>query len=264
MPVKWNRKEWVRVLLYVLLIFFTIPVTRKIQGLVYTSVGREFFTYLVLSVVACGLTGLIYFFIFKLKVKEISQYVWITICAGLYIYLTIQLRKIPEESIHLIEYGLLSYFVFKALSHRIQDWTIYITGSLVVSLIGITDEVIQWMIPKRYWDFRDIGINIFAGVVFQLLIWKGIKPDIISKPLKKISIRILVGVLTVDLFLFGLCLSNTPDAVKRYTAIIKSLSWLQAEEPMSEFGYVKTAWLLIFILLFAAWMLAARWIKKAE
>ncbi|MBI5099364.1 MAG: VanZ family protein [Nitrospirae bacterium] len=260
----WNRKAWLWVLLYAFLIFFTIPVSRKIQGFIYNLFGREFFTYSVIFVVICGLAVFLYFFIFKLKIKNISQYVWIFICAGLYIYFTIQLRRFPEEATHLIEYGLLSYFVFKALSHRIQDWTVYITTILIVSFIGTIDEGIQWMTPKRYWDFRDVGINMLGGVILQLTIWKGIKPDVISRPLKKLSVKILIIVFSIDLIVLGLCLSNTPQAVNRYTAVFQSLSWLRAEEPMSKFAFLKTMWVLILISLITIWVLSARWLKRLK
>jgi len=258
----WSRKEWVWTFLYALLIFFTIPVSRKIQGFIYNLFGRQFFTYSVLFVVGCVLVVFLYFFIFKLKIKNISQYVWIVICAGLYIYFTIRLKRFPEEATHLIEYGLLSYFVFKALSHRIHDWTVYITTILIVSFIGTVDEVIQWMTPRRYWDFRDVGINILGGVILQLTIWKGIKPDVINKPLKKLSLKILIIVFSVDLIVLGLCLSNTPKAVNSYTAVFQSLSWLRAEEPMSKFGFLKTMWALILISLITIWGLSARLLKR--
>jgi len=258
----WNRKEWLWTLLYALIIFFTIPVSRKIQGFIYNLFGRQFFTYSVIFVVICGLAVFLCFFIFKLKIKNISQYVWIFICAGLYIYFTIRLKRYPEEATHLIEYGLLSYFVFKALSHRIHDWTVYITTILIVSFIGTIDEAIQWMTPRRYWDFRDVGINILGGVILQFTIWKGIKPDVINKPLKKLSLKILIIVFTVDVIVLGLCLSNTPKAVNSYTAVFQSLSWLRTEEPMSKFGFLKTMWALILISLITIWGLSARWLKR--
>jgi len=260
----WNRKAWIWTLLYAFLIFFTIPVTRKIQGFISASIGREFFTYYVISVVSCVFVVFLYFFIFKLKVKKISQYVWLFMCAGLYIYFTIKLKRFPEEATHLIEYGLLSYFVFKALSHRIHDWTVYITTILIVSFIGTIDEVIQWMTPRRYWDFKDIGINIVGGLLLQLIIWKGIKPDIISRPLNKLSVKILTIIISVDLIVLGLCLSNTPKAVKSYTTVFQSLSWLRAEEPMSKFAFLNTMWTLILISLITIWVLSAQWLKRLK
>lgn len=235
---RWNWKLWLWVFLCSMGIFTTIPVARNLQKFVYNTVGREFFTYVVLFVVCIGLAILLYLFIFKLKVKKISQYIWLFICAGLYIYHTIQLRAHPEEAIHFLMYGLLSYFLFKALSYRIHDWTVYLTAVFFVLFIGTTDEFLQWMMPQRFWDFKDVGLNMLAGGIFLLGVWKGINPTVISKPVKKISVGMLAGIITANLIFMGLCLSNTPNFVNRYTTAISTLSWLQNEEVMSDYGYI--------------------------
>ncbi|MEF9438418.1 MAG: VanZ family protein [Candidatus Mariimomonas ferrooxydans] len=175
--------------------------------------------------------------VWRERVKNVSQYIWLFICAGLYVYFVLQLRRHPEEAIHFIEYGLLSYFLFRALSQKIRDQTIYLTALLFVLFIGMIDEFLQWMIPDRYWDFKDVGLNSLAGGIFLLAVWKSIRPEIIYGPVKKISVKMLAGIIAVDLILLGLCLSNTPGFVNRYTAAFNTLSWLRNEEPMTEYGY---------------------------
>ncbi len=234
---RWNLKEWLWVLLCSAGIFSAVPAARDIQIFVYNTAGKEFFTYIVLSVVGIGLALLLYSFIFRLKVKKVSQYVWLLLCAGLYLYFTLKLKEHPEEAFHFLEYGLLSYFFFRALSQKIRDITVYITAALFVLLVGTLDESLQWATPRRVWDYKDIGLNLLAGGIFLLGIWKGIKPEMICKPVRKKSVTILTGILTVNLLLIGLCLSNTPASVNRYAGTISALSWLQNEEPMTEYGY---------------------------
>ena len=149
----WNRKAWLWVLLCCFAIFFTIPVARSIQKIISNTIGRDFFTYFVIFIVACGLAVMLYLFIIKFKVRKISQYAWLVICAGIYIFLTIKLDKYPEEAIHLIEFGLLSYFIFNALQYKIRDRAIYIITILIVLFIGTTDEVIQWITPQTVLGF---------------------------------------------------------------------------------------------------------------
>ena len=179
------------------------------------------------------LVTVVYFLFFKYRIKNKSQYFWLFFCAGVYIYFTIQLGKYPEEALHIVEYGLLSYFFFKALSVRIRDWTIYIIVPFFVLFIGGLDEFIQWMMPGRYWDYGDVGLNAFSGVIFIFAVWKAVRPEIISGPVKKYSLKILAWILTANLIFFGLCLANTPDMVKRYTSVFESLSWLRDEETMT-------------------------------
>ncbi len=235
--LKWDRTSWLWVFLCAAGIFATIPLARSIQEFISNTVGQEFFTYIVFFIVFSISAAILYLFIFKLKAIKTSQYIWLFICAGLYIYFTIQLRKYPEEAIHLIEYGLLSYVVFNALGHRIRDWTIYITTVLFVLFFGMADEFIQWMMPKRYWGLNDVWTNTLAGLIFILGMWKAIVPDKICRQVEINSIRMLAGMMTINLIFLGLCLSNTPDSVKRYTSAFSSLSWLGNEEPMTEYGY---------------------------
>lgn len=230
-------KLWLWVLLCVIVIFSTIPVARVFQQYISKTIGREFFSYLVLFVTGGGLGVLLYAFIFKLNVKRVSQYLWLFFCAGLYVYFTLSLWRIPEEAIHFIEYGLLSYFLFRALNHRIHDRTIYLTSAFFVLLAGTTDEFLQWMMPKRFWDYRDVGFNVIAGGIFLLGIWKGVRPKTVYAPVMRFSVNLLAGIITVNLIFLGLCLSNTPSSVNRYTSVFKSLSWLRSEELMTEFGY---------------------------
>ena len=232
-----SRTAWLWVLMCAAGIFSTVPMARGVQRYVSHTIGKDFFTYFVLSIFFTLFAALLCFLIFRPKVNSASQYIWLIICAGLYIYLTIQLRKYPEEAIHLLEYGLLTWFIFKALSYKIRDWTIYITAALIASLFGIADEFLQWMMPNRVWSYKDAGINALGAGIFILAISKGIRPGIISKPVKRSSINIMTGTIIAVLIIIGLCLSNTPDAVKRYTTIFNNLSWLNDEEPMTVYGY---------------------------
>ena len=229
--------SWIWVGLCSIAIFLTIPVARSIQRFVSNNWGRKFFGYFVLSFICMAFIILLYFLIYKLKIRFISNYIWLLLIAVLYTYFTLKLWKIPEEAIHFLEYGLLSFFLFKALSHNIRDRSIYITAALFALLIGTFDEIIQWMIPRRVWNFRDVGLNLLSGGLFQLAVWKVLRPKIISEKFNTKSLKIFTSVFASCLIILGLCVSNTPDRVYRYTKKIPWLSFLQKEEAMSEFGY---------------------------
>ncbi len=190
-----------------------------------------------LVVLFVGSISLLYYLIFKLKIRTPSNYIWLFIVAGLYVYFTLKLWKIPEEAIHFLEYGLLGFFLFKSLSHQVRDKSIYFTATLFALLIGTFDEILQWITPQRYWDFRDAGLNALSGGLFQLAIWKVVRPKIISEKFNTKSLKIFTSIFISCLIILGLCVSNTPNRVYSYTKQIPWLSFLQKEEPMSEFGY---------------------------
>lgn len=186
---------------------------------------------------AIGFVSLLYNLIFKLNIRAPSNYVWLILVMGAYVYFTLKLWKAPEEAIHFLEYGLLGFFLFKALRHHIRDKSIYLTATLFALFIGTFDEMLQWITPQRVWAFRDVGLNALSGGLFQLAIWKVIKPKIISEKINIKSLKVFASILASCLILLGLCASNTPQRVASYTKKIPWLSFLRNEEPMGEFGY---------------------------
>ncbi len=206
-------QAWLWVLLCTIGIYSMIPLARGFQKFVYSTVGKEFFTYAALFAVVVILITLLYYLLFKLKIRNISQYIWLFLCAGAFIHFTLQLRKHPEEALHLLEYGLLSILVFKALTHRIRDRSIYVSVVLLVLFLGTVDEFIQWMTPQRYWGIEDVKLNTIAAIILQVAIWKGIRPEIISGPVKKASVMLLLGAITLNMIFLGFCILNIPNAV---------------------------------------------------
>jgi VanZ family protein len=237
MPPKRRFLAWLWVALCTLSIFLIVPLARTIQKFVSARWGRPFFGYAVLAITALAFCVLVNILVFRLKVRTLSNYFWLAVVAALYVYFTLQLRRAPEEAVHFLEYGLLGYFLFRALSLSIHDKSIYPTAFLIGSLIGIFDEMLQWITPGRYWDFRDVGLNALATGLFQVALWKGIKPRAISERIKPESVRRISILLAVNILLLGLCASNTPRRVAAYTQKLPRLSFLVKEEPMYEFTF---------------------------
>ncbi|MBS3819862.1 VanZ family protein [bacterium] len=230
-------RSWLWVILWTAAIFLSIPIVRKIQKAVSQNLGENFFVYFVLFCVGAFFIFLIYFLSFKLKIRSASRYLWLGVVAGLYVFFILQFHRAPAEVIHFLEYGLLGFFLFKALRYRIQDPTIYITATLLVLLVGTLDECFQWITPQRMWDFRDVGLNVLSGALFQLGMAAVIRPPSIGTQVRLRSLRWLSAFLAASLVFLGLCASNTPRRVAWYTQYFPSLSFLLQEEPMSEFGH---------------------------
>jgi hypothetical protein len=230
-----KTRAWLWVAVNILAIFLVVPLARTIQKFVSARWGRPFFGYAVLVLTAAAFLAVVYFLIFRLKIRSFSNYAWLSVVAGLYGYFTLQLWRAPEEAVHFLEYGLLGFFLFRALSLSIRDKSIYPTAFLIGSLVGTFDEILQWAMPGRYWDFRDAGLNALAAGLFQIALWKGIKPAIINEKITPRSVRRVSVLLAVNILLLGLCASNTPQRVAAYAARVPGLSFLLKEEPMSEF-----------------------------
>jgi len=235
---RWKKRlAWLWVGLCTLSIFLIIPIARVIQKFVSDHFGLKFFIYFVI-----GVAGTVFFILigrafFRLKIRIVSQYIWLILCAGTYIYMTLDRWSSPVEAAHFLEYGLLGYLLFKAFRFSIPDKSIYFISFFAGSIVGIADEILQWMIPNRYWDIRDVGFNAFAVGLFQVTLWKGIRPKFSSSKISLRSFRIASALFTANLILLGLCLSNTPERVKAYSQRFPALAFLTRQEPMGEFKH---------------------------
>lgn len=229
--------SWLWVTLCALAIFFTVPLARKIQTLVTTLAGRSFFGYFVLFATAATFLVLGYILYFRLNIRAISNYIWLVLISAIYVYFTLKLWANPEEAIHFIQYGLLGFFLFRAFHHHIGDKNIYFAAFLLGTLIGTFDEILQWIVPGRYFDLRDVGLNALSSGLFQILLWKGVRPKLPYDKIQPKSIKIISVLLAANLLLLGLCLSNTPQRVKKYTKVLPFLSGLKNQEAMSEFKF---------------------------
>lgn len=226
--------SWIWVFLCILSIFLIVPIARTIRNFVEAKLDVSFFGYMVLLVVMIALFFGLYILWFRLKIRSFINYFWLVIVALIYVFYTLKLWKRPEEAVHFLEYGLLGFLLFQALKHHIHDKGIYLIAFIAGALVGIFDEAFQWMIPRRVWDFRDLGLNALSVGLFQVAIWKGIRPKLQGIHRKSKSIRIISCLLGTYLVLLGLCSSNTPDRVQSYTKLLPFLSFLQKEAPMNE------------------------------
>jgi VanZ family protein len=229
--------SWLWASFCILAIFLVIPLARNIQIFVSARWGSSLFGYAVLAAVGTVSVLLFFFLFFRRKIRRVSNYFWLLLVTVLYVYFTIKLWDVPVEAIHFLEYGLLGFFLFRALKFNIRDKSIFFIAFLIGTLVGIFDEILQWIVPLRLWDIRDVGLNALSGGLFQIWFWKGIQPQGISSKIKPKSWKILSLMLGANIVLLGLCLSNTPKRVSTYTEAFSSLSFLKKEEPMNRFKH---------------------------
>ncbi len=223
-PTEPEWQSWVYAGITVLLIFITVPFARAAQAFVTNSVGREFFLY----IVAFAAIAAAYAAFNNLRKRQLGAgaYIWLIGIGAIYVIYSYHLRKNPEEAIHFVEYGALSLLVYRALVHKVRDYSVYITAMLIVGAVGVIDECIQWLTPARVGDLRDIQINFVAGGLMQVAIAAGLRPSIVAQSPSRSSLRILFLTAALGFFLFGLTFAMTPDTIARLTSYVPALSYL--------------------------------------
>jgi hypothetical protein len=108
----------------------------------------------------------------------------------------------------------------------------------MVGIIGITDEYIQWVVPSRYFDLRDIRTNFIAGALAQVAIAGGLRPALVARPPTGASLRRLCRVAALTLSLLAVSFVNTPERVGWYASRVPFLSFLlDSTSMMIDYGY---------------------------
>jgi len=75
-----------------------------------------------------------------------------------------------EERLHLVEYGLVAAFIYRALmERRLHGAMTRASPALVAVLLtagfGWLDEGVQALLPSRVYDLRDVAFNAVAGLL---------------------------------------------------------------------------------------------------
>jgi VanZ family protein len=78
--------------------------------------------------------------------------------------------RFPAERLHLIEYGLLAFLVLKALLFDFSDAPSYGMAFAFAALFGLMDEGIQYILPNRNFEWRDVVTNVLASALGLLVV----------------------------------------------------------------------------------------------
>ena len=228
--------SWLYVVIWSLIIFVTIPFALVLQEFVVQLGGREAFIYAVIATIASAIVASAVYL--RHVAASGERYVWLLAVGAIFIGYTITLGEIPAEAIHFIQYGLLGVLIYRALIHRINDISIYVAAALIGGIVGMLDELIQWITPERFWGLNDIWINFFAASLVQVGIAKGLGPSLIFGWHGGKNLRFLCGLTMVAVFILGVSMLNTPERISWYAERVTFLSFLKKNESvMVEYGY---------------------------
>jgi VanZ family protein len=230
--------SWSFVLIWAAIIFMTIPFARKIQGFFEHVLGSRAY------MAAAGILGVflvlvVLTYMFRRRKRQVALRLgWLAVLMVASVWVMRNQLQTPAEAIHFFEYGILSFLLFRAWSHHVRDRLIYVIASMTLIIIASCDEFLQWLTPGRFWDFRDIRLNVLAGLFIQAMIALVINPSGIYEAVQRRSVRLLCVVTWITLLIMGVAISNTPARVDLYATRIPFMRFLSNNESvMSEYGY---------------------------
>jgi len=230
-------RRWMPVIVWVAVIYTTIPFVRVLREWYVARWDPVWIGVVVAAVLVCGAGATLAILARKTGAVGLGQRLWVVATTAVFVAWTFGLRRSPEESVHFLEYGVLAILIHRGLRPSIQNTLVFVAGALIGSLVGTIDEIIQWITPSRFWDWRDLVLNGGAGALVQVILWRVGPPSVQSWDPP--SLRIVLRLVAAQLVLLVLCLSNTPARVARYAPHLPSCDHLtSSRNPMAEYGHL--------------------------
>ncbi|MEW6443394.1 MAG: VanZ family protein [bacterium] len=84
---------------------------------------------------------------------------------GLFVCCMAWLTRITVERVHFFEYGLLAALCFQAAGRSRTGPRRYAQAAIATVWIGFLDEAAQGLLPTRYYDNRDLVLNLVAATL---------------------------------------------------------------------------------------------------
>jgi len=154
----YRSKLWSFIWAYIALIYLTLPLMRNILRWIKSSFGPESLSLGLNLLLACAALALL-----ATALRHgLKTLLLIAVPLAAMGSLALQL-PIAEERIHFLQYGLLGLLVVKTT--RLRSTLQLLAAGLFVIAVGGGDELIQWWLPNRVGDWRDVGINTLAGLL---------------------------------------------------------------------------------------------------
>ena len=238
-PREREWQSWLAVALLSGLIFVVVFFVRTMQALIAEAWGRGAVTWIVAGAGLVLLLAVLAWYR-RYPGRSLSGLAVLLAAGALCGYLIADLRGgSPEEAVHYLLYGALGLLLYRAFAHRVRDRGIYGLAILAGSIVGLLDEAIQWAVPGRYFDFRDIWLNLTGIALVQVAIALGIRPAIIRGWPAARSLGLICWTGAGLAGLLALCHLNTPAAVTAYARALPGLGFLLGQDdPMVEYGHL--------------------------
>ena len=154
-----KNRLWVLIVIYVFFIFVSLPFFPAFISFLRGFISKELLNLLSLAL-SISFFLMLSVWIYKQKYK-LNQFILIISPLLLLTYLSLSL-DVWVERIHFVEYAVLGLLFSRAVNVWALSGIIY-TGCLV-TLIGSVDEIIQWFLPNRVGDIRDVFMNSVGGL----------------------------------------------------------------------------------------------------
>lgn len=171
---KRERLLWTAAACYMLLIYTTLGLVRPATEALRSR------GYLTLTLAAIFTVAALGALVWVVRSKP-SLRTWLALCAVAAGYAAVSpFAVMPEERIHLLQYGIAALLFYSALVERRKAYAAAegaggepslpvrhpaLTAFALTTAAGWIDEIFQGLHPARYYDLRDVAFNALAAAL---------------------------------------------------------------------------------------------------
>lgn len=157
--------RWAVVAGYLLAIYLTLPLTPVMARLAFQLAGRQMTGWIISIGLLLAMIGVVLVMFSRIDRR---RRLWALLPFVAIAALATTVDN-PVERIHFLEYGLLAFLLFRAAGRPRGMGLVWVYCSVL--LAGFSDECIQWMLPNRYFDLHDVGMNAIGA---SIGLWFGV------------------------------------------------------------------------------------------
>ena len=148
--------------LYTLVLYSTLTIAFDLYVSIFDQIGREAMsTWMNRFFFAVGI--LLFFLVFLVLPRRKESYLAFSLLV-LGVAFSLHLLSIPAKRFHFFQYAPLTYLVYEAIGFRIQGSNRYLWSFTLVTILGLGDESLQWLLPDRHFGLADVVLNAVAGL----------------------------------------------------------------------------------------------------
>lgn len=150
------------------------PYTGQIRGAIQDALPGQY-RFILGGIVAAAVALAIVTALLRIRERRVQRYGALALAVGggaLYAFVTATGNANVDavERFHLVEYGALTWLYYRAW-HARGDVSSLVFPALATFMVGIFDEGLQWLVPARVGELRDVllnGVSIACGLVFSV------------------------------------------------------------------------------------------------
>lgn len=158
-----ERRAWAAVAVYTVFLYSTLTIAFDIYVYFFDRMGKPFMSK-VMSWMYLPIGLVLLLFLVLYLPRRFGAYLAFLIISLALLY-CLRFLDVPAKRFHFLQYGPLTVLVFDALRFRSQSRYLYVYTLALVSLIGLGDEVLQALLPRRTFGLIDVVVNSAAGAL---------------------------------------------------------------------------------------------------